>query len=82
MMEQGARAEFSWTAKGAGVNYDTHGDGGGNSISYEKGRDVSEQEGVLEAAFTGNGGFWRNRRDADVTVTLRTRGAYSELNCR
>jgi hypothetical protein len=41
---------------------------------------VPEQEGDLEAAFTGNHGwFWRNRTDADVTVTLRTNGAYSEM---
>lgn len=80
VMEQGARAAFLWTANGGLVNYETHGDGGGNSISYEQGRSVPEQEGELEAAFTGNHGwFWRNRTDADVTMTLRTNGAYSEL---
>lgn len=80
VMEQGAQAQFYWTANGAVVNYDTHGDGGGESISYEKGRGVAEQKGFLEAAFTGNHGwFWRNRTDADVTVTLRTNGAYSEM---
>lgn len=76
VMEQGAQAEFFWTANGAVVNYDTHGDGGGNSVSYEKG----EQQGVLEAAFTGNHGwFWRNRGTEPLTMTLRTRGNYSEL---
>lgn len=80
VMNEGERAGFFWTANGAVVNYDTHGDGGGQSVSYEKGRSVPEQEGELEAAFTGNHGwFWRNRTDADVTVTLRTRGAYSEI---
>lgn len=80
VMEQGERARFFWTANGAVVNYDTHGDGGGQSVSYEQGRGVPEQEGELEAAFTGNHGwFWRNRTDADVTVTLRTTGAYSEM---
>ncbi|EXL02822.1 hypothetical protein [Aquamicrobium defluvii] len=80
VMEQGAQAHFHWTANGAVVNYDTHGDGGGNSVSYEKGRSVGEQDGVLEAAFTGNHGwFWRNRTGEPVTLTLRTRGAYSEL---
>jgi hypothetical protein len=80
VMEQGAQAHFHWTANGAVVNYDTHGDGGGNSVSYEKGRSVGEQDGVLEAAFTGNHGwFWRNRTAEPVTLTLRTRGAYSEL---
>jgi len=80
VMQEGEQAEFEWTANGAVVNYDTHGDGGGNSVSYEKGRAVAEQQGVLQAAFTGNHGwFWRNRTDADVTMTLRTRGTYSEL---
>ncbi|ELT51242.1 hypothetical protein [Brucella intermedia] len=80
VMNEGERARFFWTANGAVVNYDTHGDGGGQSVSYEQGRAVPEQEGELEAAFTGNHGwFWRNRTDADVTVTLRTGGTYSEV---
>jgi hypothetical protein len=80
VMTEGERARFFWTANGAVVNYDTHGDGGGQSVSYEQGRGVPEQEGELEAAFTGNHGwFWRNRTDADVTMTLRTAGSYSEM---
>jgi hypothetical protein len=80
VMDEGAEAVFHWTANGGVVNYDTHGDGGGNSISYEKGRSMPEQAGELEAAFSGNHGwFWRNRGDAPVTMTLRTRGAYSTL---
>lgn len=80
VMEEGAQARFEWTANGGLLNYDTHGDGGGRSISYEKGRGVPEDEGVLVAAFNGNHGwFWRNRTERDVTLTLRTNGAYSEL---
>lgn len=80
VMVKGAQANYSWTANGAVVNFDTHGDGGGENISYEKGRGVAEDEGVLEAAFDGNHGwFWRNRTDADVTVTLKTNGAYSDI---
>lgn len=80
VMEEGQTARFEWTANGAVVNYDTHGDGGGQKISYEQGRGVGEQTGELTAAFTGNHGwFWRNRTDAPVTVTLRTAGAYSEI---
>ncbi len=57
-----------------------HGDGGGKAISYEKGRGVAESEGVLEAAFDGNHGwFWRNRTDADVTVMPKTDGAYADI---
>ncbi|TIN46968.1 MAG: transmembrane anchor protein [Mesorhizobium sp.] len=80
IMMKGAQADYSWTANGGVVNFDTHGDGGGENISYEKGRGVGEDEGVLEAAFDGNHGwFWRNRTDADVTVTLRTSGAYTDI---
>ena len=80
VMVKGAQANYAWTANGAVVNFDTHGDGGGENISYEKGRGVAEDEGMLEAAFDGNHGwFWRNRTDAPVTVTLKTSGAYSEI---
>ncbi|QPC88977.1 transmembrane anchor protein (plasmid) [Mesorhizobium sp. NBSH29] len=80
VMAKGARVNFIWGADGAPVNFDLHGDGGGENISYEKGRGVEEDEGVLEAAFDGNHGwFWRNRTDAPVTVTLKTNGAYSDI---
>ena len=80
VMQAGARADFEWSANGGLLNYDTHGDGGGRSISYEKGRGVPGDKGVLEAAFDGNHGwFWRNRTNRDVTMTLRTQGDYREL---
>ena len=80
VMDEGARAEFAWTANGSILNYDTHGDGGGRRISYEKGRGVAEHSGELIAAFAGNHGwFWRNRTDAPVTLTLRTRGDYARM---
>jgi hypothetical protein len=62
------------------VNYDTHGDALGRSISYVKGRGVAADEGELVAAFTGNHGwFWRNRGQSDVSLVLQTRGAYSDI---
>lgn len=80
VMMKGAQANYSWTANGSKVNFDTHGDGGGENISYEKGRGIAEDSGVLEAAFDGNHGwFWRNRTDGPVTVTLKTDGAYSDI---
>jgi hypothetical protein len=80
VMEGGQVARFAWTANGGVVNYDTHANGGGQSISYEQGRAVPEQAGELVAAFTGNHGwFWRNRTDAPVTLTLRTAGQYAEM---
>ena len=79
-MEEGQVARFAWTANGSVVNFDLHGDGGGQSISYEQGRAVPEASGELTAAFTGNHGwFWRNRTEAPVTVTLRTGGDYAEI---
>jgi hypothetical protein len=80
VMKEGEKAYFAWTVQGGVVNYDTHGDGGGRSISYVKGRGVPSDEGELVAAFTGNHGwFWRNRGQQDVKLVLRTRGDYSEL---
>ena len=80
VMKKDAVAEFSWTVEGGRVNYDLHGDGGSQSISYKKGRAVPGHEGTLKARFTGNHGwFWRNRGKQDVTVTLLVRGDYSEV---
>lgn len=80
VMEAGAEAGFLWVAENGAVNFDLHGDGGGENISYEKGRAVERAEGVLTAAFTGNHGwFWRNRDGQDVKVTLYVKGDYSEM---
>jgi hypothetical protein len=79
-MVEGAKVQYSWVVEGGAVNFDTHGDALLKSISYEKGRSVASKEGVLEAAFTGNHGwYWRNRGQANVQMILRTRGDYSEL---
>ncbi len=80
VMQQGARANFSWSSVGGPVNFDAHGDGGGQSISYEKGRGVETDQGVLEAAFDGNHGwFWRNRGKQNVTMSLQVSGDYSAI---
>ncbi|MER9630911.1 hypothetical protein [Mesorhizobium sp. M0296] len=80
VMRQGAKANFSWTADGGVVNFETHGDGGGQSVSYEKGRSVPADEGAIEAAFDGNHGwFWRNRGGSDVTLTIQTEGDYIDI---
>ncbi|MGQ2956602.1 transmembrane anchor protein [Hydrogenophaga sp. ANAO-22] len=79
-MSEGAKAEYTWVVQGGRVNFDTHGDGGGKNISYEKGRDVPADDGQLVAAFTGNHGwYWRNRGKADVKLVLRTRGEYTDI---
>jgi hypothetical protein len=79
-MLEGDKAKYAWSVQGGVVNFDTHGDGTGRSVSYEKGRRVANDEGELIAAFTGNHGwYWRNRGEANVTVLLRTGGAYSDI---
>ncbi|RAU18626.1 hypothetical protein DN062_07620 [Nitrincola tibetensis] len=80
VMAEGSTARFSWDGVEGPLNYDTHGDGGGRSISYEKGRGVQHDEGELTAAFTGNHGwFFRNRTSENVTLILRTAGNYEEV---
>lgn len=79
-MKKGTVAEFDWTVEGGVANFDLHGDGGGKSISYKKGRGVPGESGSLIAAFDGNHGwFWRNRTKQDVNVTLRVRGDYAAV---
>ena len=79
-MAQGAKAKFSWQVSGGVVNFDLHGDGGGRSARYEQGKGVPGATGVVEAAFEGNHGwFWRNRGTNDVSVTIRTSGAYASI---
>jgi len=79
-MRADEKAFYWWTIEGGVVNYDTHGDEGGRSLSYVKGRGIAADEGELQAAFTGNHGwYWRNRGAADVKLTLRTRGTYSDI---
>lgn len=79
-MKEGEKARFAWSVQGGEVNFDTHGDALGRSISYEKGRGVPADEGELVAAFTGNHGwFFRNRGAANVTLVLRTGGQYQDI---
>jgi hypothetical protein len=82
IMVRGAVAQYAWKTDGGNVNYDLHGSpkGGGKETSYKKGRDVAADSGTLTAAYDGSHGwFWRNRGTKDVTITLKTTGAYSEI---
>lgn len=79
-MDKGSVAQYFWISEGGPINFDAHGNGSGQSISYEKGRGVPIDEGELKAAFTGDHGwFFRNRNDTNITVTLRTKGEYGKL---
>lgn len=79
-MNEGDVAPYRMVVEGGRVNFDLHAHGGGQSITYERGRGSTGSEGQLEAAFPGgHGWFFRNRDNQDVTVTLQVRGTYSEL---
>ena len=80
-MKKGEVASYEWSASQGHVNSDLHADGtGGLSTSYRKGRAESRDAGELLAAFDGSHGwFWRNRSDAPVELTLKTRGAYAAI---
>ncbi|MFT7577685.1 MAG: hypothetical protein ACI9XZ_004088 [Alphaproteobacteria bacterium] len=78
-MKKGAKADYSWSVDGGVANYDLHGtQPGGKESSYKKGRGVSGDKGVLTASYDGiHGWFWRNRGKANVTITLLTKGMYT-----
>jgi hypothetical protein len=83
-MRKGASVRYEWSTAGGGVNFDTHGDPVGAPKNfyhgYGKGRNSLADSGVLEAAFDGtHGWFWRNRSNAEVTVTLKTSGDYTNI---
>ncbi len=74
-MNEGDVAEYRMVVDGGRVNFDLHGHGGGESITYEKGRGATGAEGKIVAAFAGDHGwFWRNRDKRSLTVTLQVRG--------
>ena len=80
VMEEGGQAQYQMLVEGGRVNFDLHGHGGGQSVTYEKGRGSQGAEGGIIADFAGeHGWFWRNRDDVPVTVTVRVRGDYSEF---
>ncbi|NOX50162.1 MAG: transmembrane anchor protein, partial [Gammaproteobacteria bacterium] len=81
VMNEGGIASYLWTVNQGHLNSDLHGDGSnGQSISYRKGRVEDEDTGELMAAFDGSHGwFWRNRSEVNVELTLRMKGAYSEV---
>jgi len=79
-MKKGGVAAYDMAVEGGRVNFDLHAHGGGQSITYKKGRGSKGSEGEFTAAFDGSHGwFWRNRDRKPLTVRLKLRGAYSEI---
>lgn len=80
VMEEGAILTYAWVATGGRINFDLHAHAGSDAVTYERGRGAESGEGSITAPFAGeHGWFWRNRDDADVTVTLQLNGAYGEI---
>ena len=80
VMTTGQTAEYRMTVEGGRVNFDLHGHGSGQSVTYERGRGSIGSEGAILASFDGeHGWFWRNRDKQDVTVTVLLKGEYSAL---
>ena len=84
VMRKNTSVRYEWVTQGGPVNYDTHGDPVGAAKSfyhgYGKGRNATGDAGTLLAAFDGkHGWFWRNRSDAQVTVTLKVSGGYDKI---
>ena len=81
-MLAGDVAEYEWSTDQAGLNSDLHGDGPSEQfISYRQGRNEGGDAGEFAAEFDGvHGWFWRNRSEVAVTVTLNTRGEYTDSN--
>lgn len=80
VMEEGQTVEYRMLVDGGRVNFDLHGHGGGKSVTYEKGRGSTGDEGQIVTAFNGeHGWFWRNRDGSNVTVTVQVRGDYAEF---
>ncbi|MGE3537811.1 MAG: transmembrane anchor protein [Candidatus Tectimicrobiota bacterium] len=81
-MAKGKKVKYSWSTNGGRANFDVHGDSKELNIDYHGYGKGSEQtkEGVIEAAFNGNHGwFWRNRTSNTIAVTLKTSGEYTDI---
>ncbi|WP_293008850.1 transmembrane anchor protein [Nitrosomonas sp.] len=81
-MTKGSKVQYLWETDGENANFDMHGDSKKLKINYHSYSKGSKQrsEGVLEAAFEGDHGwFWRNRTSEPMTITLKTNGEYSDI---
>ncbi|MFN0264212.1 transmembrane anchor protein [Tepidamorphus sp. 3E244] len=80
VMTKGQTAQYRMIVDGGRVNFDLHGHGSGQSVTYEKGRGSTGSEGEIVADFDGeHGWFWRNRDSQPVKVTVQVRGEYAEF---
>ncbi len=81
-MSKGHKVQYTWDSSGGKVNYDVHADSKKLKIDYHKYSKGTDKikTGELVAAFDGSHGwFWRNRTTSPVTITLRTKGQYTNI---
>jgi len=76
------KVQYTWWTDSGKAFFDLHADSKKLNInyhSYEKGTE-QQKEGELIAAFDGSHGwYWRNRTSNTITITLKTRGEYTEI---
>ena len=76
------KVQYSWWADSGKAFFDLHADSKKLNInyhSYEKGTE-QQKEGEIIAAFDGSHGwYWRNRTSNTISITLKTRGEYTEI---
>jgi hypothetical protein len=81
-MRKGNKLQYTWSTNGGKANFDVHADSKKLNIDYHpysKGSAQSKQ-GEIEAAFDGSHGwFWRNRTSNPITITLKTKGEYTNI---
>ncbi len=76
------QSPYVWSATDGRINFDLHAHADGEDVTYDRGRGQTSGEGSFETPFAGDHSwFWRNRDDADLTVTLQLSGDYSEIGC-
>ena len=81
-MSKGSTVQYEWWTDGGKANFDVHGDSKALDINYHNYSKGSEQhkEGSVTAAFDGSHGwFWRNRTSDSITITLKTKGEYTDI---
>ena len=80
-MLHGDTASYEWFVNKGKLNSDMHGDGADDTfISYRESTGETENSGKLTAEFDGvHGWYWQNKSRGAVTVTLRTKGTYSDI---
>ena len=81
-MSKNNKVQYTWWTDSGKAFFDLHGDSKKQNInyhSYEKGTE-QQKEGEIIAAFDGSHGwYWRNRTSKTITITIKTRGEYTEI---